>query len=179
MSVNAYNPWALLSKDGNGLAENGFYNAVRDVAGTKAGETATLIAGVPALYVGTALLLVAIGAVCAIVAFYPRRSTVVIATRQAGPSGSIDDRRLLIVALTFLAVAFFILPTRVHERYLFPAFAVGAILAATSFRWRIAYVVLALASFANLYAILLTPFFKNPASRTGSGSATRSARRPE
>ena len=64
--------------------------------------------------------------------------------------------------MTFLAVAFFILPTRVHERYLFPAFAVGAILAATSVRWRIAYVVLALASFANLYGILLTPFFKNP-----------------
>ena len=54
VSVNAYNPWALLSNDGYGLAENGFYNAVRDVAGTKPGETATLIAGIPALYVGTA-----------------------------------------------------------------------------------------------------------------------------
>jgi hypothetical protein len=48
VSVNAYNPWALLSKDGYGLAENGFYNAVRDVAGTKPDETATLIAGIPA-----------------------------------------------------------------------------------------------------------------------------------
>jgi hypothetical protein len=46
---------------------------------------------------------------------------------------------MLVVAVTFLAVAFFILPTRVHERYLFPAFAVGAILAATSIRWRIGY----------------------------------------
>ena len=163
VSVNAYNPWALLSKDGYGLAENGFYNAVRDVAGTKPDETATLIAGIPALYVGTALLLLAIVAVCAIVAIYPRRTALVLDLAPGGPVRAlVDDRRLLVVAVTFLAVAFFILPTRVHERYLFPAFAVGAILAATSVRWRIAYVVLALASFANLYGILLTPFFKNP-----------------
>ena len=44
--------------------------------------------------------------------------------------------------MTVLAVAFFILPTRVHERYLFPFFALGAILAAFSWRWRVAYVVL-------------------------------------
>ena len=76
-----------------------------------------------------------------------------------------------------MALVFFVLPTRVHERYLYPAFAVGAILAATSIRWRIAYIGLALASFANLYAILLTPFYKNPGIKDGWGSATQFVRR--
>ena len=66
------------------------------------------------------------------------------------------------IGLTILAIAFFVVPTRVHERYLFPFFALGAILAATSFRWRLAYFVLALANFANLYAVLTTPFYQNP-----------------
>ena len=61
-----------------------------------------------------------------------------------------DDRRTILIGLTILAIAFFVLPTRVHERYLFPFFALGAILAATSFRWRLAYFALALANFANL-----------------------------
>jgi len=34
----------------------------------------------------------------------------------------------LVVALAVMAIAFFILPTRVHERYLYPFFALGAIL---------------------------------------------------
>ena len=63
------------------------------------------------------------------------------------------------------------MPTRVHERYLFPAFALGAILAATSPRWRVAYVVLAFASFANLYAVLLIPFYENPGVRDWLGVA--------
>ena len=40
-----------------------------------------------------------------------------------------DDRWTLIVAATFLAIAFFILPTRVHERYIFPAVALMPLLA--------------------------------------------------
>ena len=47
-----------------------------------------------------------------------------------------------IVPVVVTAVAFFVLPTRVHERYLYPFIAVGAILAAVSIRWRVAYVVL-------------------------------------
>ena len=89
-----------------------------------------------------------------------------------------DDRRTVLVGLTVLAIAFFVVPTRVHERYLFPFFALGAILAATSFRWRLAYFVLAVANFANLYAVLTTPSTTTPGSATGWGSATRSARSP-
>ncbi len=171
ITVNAYNPWALLTTAGNGLAENGTW--LRDVAGAKAGEDATMVGGIPALYVGTALLLVAIAAICLVVARYSRRSTVVV--DDGLPGGPfrvlVDDRRLLVVALTAMALIFFVLPTRVHERYLFPAFALSAILAASSVRWRIAYAVLAVASFANLYAVLLIPYFQNPGIKDWLGSA--------
>ena len=173
VTVNAYNPWALVTDDGNGLAANGLWNALRDVAGPDPGQVATLILGVPAVYVGTALLLAAIVGVCAVVAVYARRSSVVLDDGLPGGPFRVvtDERRLLVVALAVLAVAFFILPTRVHERYLFPAFAIAAILAATSVRWRLAYVVLSLASFANLYAILLIPYFENPGIKDWLGLA--------
>src|SRR6185369_11048625 len=60
----------------------------------------------------------------------------------------------MLVALAVLAVAFFVLPTRVHERYIYPVAAIGAILAAVSWRWRLAYLVCAVATIANLYAVL-------------------------
>ena len=156
LTVNGYNPWALFSDDGNGLAAAGTW--LRDSVGDKPGELATLIWGVPAVLVGTGLLLIAIGLVCVVVA---RR----------------DDRWTILLAVTVLAIAFFVVPTRVHERYLFPFFALGAILAAVSARWAIAYLVLAAASFGNLYAILLTPFYKNPGVTDwlGLGPALRSA----
>jgi hypothetical protein len=66
-----------------------------------------------------------------------------------------DDPRSLLVALAILAIAFFAIPTRAHERYLFPFFGVGAILLAVSWRWRAAYVILAVANIANLLAVLV------------------------
>ena len=176
ITVNAYNPWALLSHEGSGLAANGQW--LRDAAGDAADEVATLVGGIPAVYVGTVLLLVGIALVCLVVARWSRPATLTL--DEGGGSAPLriltDERRLLVVALTVLALVFFVLPTRVHERYLYPALALGAILAASSVRWRIAYVVLALASFANLYAILLTPFYENPGIKDwlGMGDAIRS-----
>ncbi len=72
------------------------------------------------------------------------------------------DRRTILVGLAILAIAFFIVPTRVHERYLYPFFIVGAILAAISWRWRIAWLVLAAANFLNLYVVLTTLYPGNP-----------------
>jgi predicted membrane-bound dolichyl-phosphate-mannose-protein mannosyltransferase len=141
ITVNAYNPWALIQLAGSGLAVSGTW--LPDIANPTAPGTPVTILGIPAVFIGTALLLATIGLVAAIVA---RR----------------DDRRTILVGLTVLAIAFFVVPTRVHERYLFPFFALGAILAATSFRWRLAYLALALANFANLYAVLTTPFYNNP-----------------
>jgi hypothetical protein len=66
-----------------------------------------------------------------------------------------DDALSLLVALSIMAVAFFVLPTRVHERYLFPFFGLGAVLLALSWRWRIAYVLLAVVNAANLLAVLV------------------------
>ena len=66
-----------------------------------------------------------------------------------------DDRLSIAVALAILAIAFFVVPTRAHERYLFPFFAVGAILLAVSWRWSVAYVVLAVVNAANLLAVLV------------------------
>ena len=60
------------------------------------------------------------------------------------------------VGLAVLALAFFVLPTRVHERYLFPLAAIAAIPAAASLRWRLGYVLSALATFANMYVVLTT-----------------------
>jgi hypothetical protein len=65
-----------------------------------------------------------------------------------------DDARSLTVALAILAIAFFVLPTRAHERYLFPFFGVGAVLLAVSWRWTIAYLALVVANVVNLVAVL-------------------------
>jgi hypothetical protein len=150
ITVNAYNPWALIEQGGNGLAASGTW--LPDIATSSATGTPVSILGIPALFVGTALLLAVIVLV-----------GVVVARR--------DDRRTILVGLTVLAIAFFVVPTRVHERYLFPFFALAAILAATSFRWRLAYFALAVANFANLYAVLTTPFYNNPGIRDWLGSA--------
>ena len=66
------------------------------------------------------------------------------------------DRRTLLVALAVLALVFFVVPTRVHERYLFPFYALAAILAAVSVRWRVGYIALSIATFANMYVVLTT-----------------------
>jgi predicted membrane-bound dolichyl-phosphate-mannose-protein mannosyltransferase len=72
------------------------------------------------------------------------------------------DRLTILVGVAVLALAFFVLPTRVHERYLYPLVAVGAILAAVSSRWRIAYLLSGAAMFANMYVVLTTWYSTNP-----------------
>ena len=127
VSVNAYNPWALAELDGNGLAKNGAWLCdaiIRDPlpGGTVCNE-AVQIGPLPAVVVGTAALLAAFLVVIAFVAWRP-------------------DRLTLLLGLTLAAIAFFVLPTRVHERYLYPFFALGAIVAGISWRWLAGYVVL-------------------------------------
>ncbi len=156
LTVNAYNPWALLSLDGNGLAAAGTW--IRDVAGSEPGQaTAFMFGPIPAVVVGTTLLLMTITAISVAVARRP-------------------DRLTILVGVLLLALAFFVVPTRVHERYLFPFLIVGTILAATSFRWRFIYVVVSLATFANMYVVLTTIYPDNPgvADWLGIGPAIRS-----
>jgi hypothetical protein len=141
LTVNAFNPWALVTQDGAGLAQSGTWIRDATLAGADGGA-GFLVFGVPAVMVGGALLLGVIGFLAATIW---RR----------------DDRRTLLVALTVMAIAFFVLPTRVHERYLFPFFALGAVLLAVSPRWAAVYGVLAIANTANLYGILTKPFYEN------------------
>jgi 4-amino-4-deoxy-L-arabinose transferase-like glycosyltransferase len=141
LTVNAFNPWALVTQGGSGLAQSGTW--IRDVTQAGAdGGPGFLVFGIPAIAVGTGLLL-------AMIAFL------------AATIWRRDDRRTLLVALTVIAIAFFVLPTRVHERYLFPFFALGAVLLAVSPRWAGVYAVLAVANTANLYGILTEPFYEN------------------
>lgn len=159
VTVNAYNPWALVTYQGNGLAAT--LSWVHDMSGTAVDGTSftgLMFGPVPALYIGSALLLL----------------VVLLASAYAYIR---DDREGTLIALTVLAIAFFVVPTRVHERYLFPFFGLGAILAAVSMRWRWAYVALAAANFVNLYAVLTWPFYKNPgiSDWLGLGDAPRSA----
>lgn len=61
-----------------------------------------------------------------------------------------QDLRALLVAGALIVFAFYFLPTRAHDRYLFPAMALLAPFAATSARCLVAYAVLSLAFAASL-----------------------------
>ncbi len=144
ITVNAYNPWAVVQSDiGTSLANAGLW--VCDYAGDadKCGAGIAVFWGIPAVLIGTALLLGAMALILVLVARNP-------------------TRLMLLVGLAVLALAFFMLPTRVHERYGYPFFALGVILAAISVRWRVAYAVLTVATFANMYVVLTTLYPNNP-----------------
>jgi Gpi18-like mannosyltransferase len=138
LTVNAYNIWALLEVGGSSLANSGGWINDAPVDG----QVYASLFGVPAVMVGSiALLSVIVG------------TSLVVARRP--------DRLTILVGLAVLAIAFYAVPTRVHERYSFPFFAVAAILAAVSLRWRVAYVAAAGATFANMY-VVLTTLYDNP-----------------
>ena len=97
LTVNALNPWALIGAgDQAPMAEAGF--------GRWPLDTMPLLGPIPGVMVGTALL--AIGFLIGL-ALLARRG----------------DRTAILLATAYLCLAFFVLPTRVHERYLFPVFA--------------------------------------------------------
>nr|MBA2382187.1 hypothetical protein [Chloroflexota bacterium] len=159
-SVNAYNPWALASVDGNGVAANSGWACDTIIVNPAPGGTscphAVMFGPVPAAYVGAALLVAAFVVVSLWVARRPTPLTI-------------------LTGLAILTIAFFILPTRVHERYLFPFIAVGAVLAGFSVRWRVAYVLLSLTMFLNMYVVLTTLYPDNPgiSDWLGIGSGVR------
>jgi predicted membrane-bound dolichyl-phosphate-mannose-protein mannosyltransferase len=62
-----------------------------------------------------------------------------------------DDVPGVLIACLLLAIAFFVLPTRVHERYLFPALALAAPLVLRRPLWTAIYGALTLSFFANVY----------------------------
>ena len=62
-----------------------------------------------------------------------------------------DDMRGLLLASLLIAIAFFVLPTRVHERYLFPAVALAAPLVLSWRGWPVLYGALSGLLFLNIY----------------------------
>ncbi|MEO7295994.1 MAG: phospholipid carrier-dependent glycosyltransferase [Candidatus Limnocylindria bacterium] len=62
-----------------------------------------------------------------------------------------DDLRGVLLASLFIAIAFFVLPTRVHERYLFPVLALAVPLLFSGRMWPWIYAGLSLSFFANIY----------------------------
>lgn len=139
ISVNAYNAWALFPVADpagavNSMATNSLWifdsPAPNAVVWAQIGPVVAGLAG--------AALLLAIAAVV----------TVLVARRP--------DRLTILVGTCALALAFFAVPTRVHERYLFPLFGLAAILVAFSWRWRVAYLLASVATFLNMYVVLTT-----------------------
>jgi Gpi18-like mannosyltransferase len=134
LSVNAYNPWALIGSNGQmPLAFGGGWSP----------DTVPLLGPLPGVVIGAALLLVGF-AVGVVRAFWS------------------DDRRSIVIVTTFLALAFFILPTRVHERYMFPIFALLPLLAVVDRRWLWATVALSIGAFINLHGILTIDIYGSP-----------------
>jgi 4-amino-4-deoxy-L-arabinose transferase-like glycosyltransferase len=131
LTANAYNMWALVGPS----------PLVRTIGtGTATWQPDTVhILGVSAIVLGAVLLLAAWAAV-----------TVGLMRRT--------DELAVLLGYTVLAVAFYTLPTRVHERYLVPAFAAGAVLAAS---WAVrgigGYLAASGANLVNLHAVLAAP----------------------
>lgn len=164
VSVNAYNPWALVSQNGHGIATDHAWVCDSTIApggptefrigpfvipdfgspgNTFSCPDGFMVGALPAVVVGMGLFLL-VGAI--VVWLVARR----------------PDRRTMLVGLAVLSLAFFVLPTRVHERYLFPLVGVAAIVAGVSLRWRVAYIVASMAMLANMYAVLTTLYPGNP-----------------
>lgn len=88
--------------------------------------------------------------------------------------GSIGNPDLLklppiLLGFTILAAAFFVLPTRVHERYLFPFFATGALLAAPGALRIAVLAAAAVLNTLNLHAVLAGNLFLS----AGGGGGAR------
>ena len=115
LTVNAYNPWAIVPGDtGMSLANSGLWvcDAVRPDA-ERCGAGVAQFGASRRSSSGRSCCWRSIGAILWVVARRP-------------------DRLTILVGLAILALAFFAVPTRVHERYGYPFFALGAILAAVS-----------------------------------------------
>jgi hypothetical protein len=129
LTANAFNAWAL-------VGPQSLANAATAGGSVQWTDDGTIVvAGLSAVTIGAGLfaaaaLLVALGLL-----------------RRDGPFA-------ILLGFTVVAFAFYALPTRVHERYLFPVFASGALLAAGSLAWGAWYVVLGLLNVVNLHAVL-------------------------
>jgi len=131
LTVNAFNPWALVGSDKPPLAFAGIVWGVDHWSR----DDIFLVGSVTGAEIGTALLAVGFLVGCARLALRA-------------------DRTSVLVVGAYLAMCFFILPTRVHERYLFTVLAFCPLLAAMNRRWLVATLALTIGFFINLHCAL-------------------------
>jgi hypothetical protein len=131
LTANAYNAWAL-------IGSTPLASAIGAGGGSWTADSTVVLGGLSAVTIGAGLL-ASIGLLV---------------------SGGLlirDGRLPILLGLAVLAFAFYAVPTRVHERYLVPFFAVGAILAAGSLARAASFVAAAFLNAINLHAVLAAP----------------------
>jgi Gpi18-like mannosyltransferase len=109
--VRFYRQWASLYKVTSANAFN-LWGALGQYRNDVTGTDVLKIAGVPALYVGTALFLAAV--------------VVVIWRVHRALDRGADEARVLTVGAAVVSLGAFVLLTRMHERYMFPALVILA-----------------------------------------------------
>jgi dolichyl-phosphate-mannose-protein mannosyltransferase len=129
LTANAFNLWALIGSTplARIFASGGSWTA-----------DSLVVAGVAAVTLG-AIALAAIG------------------LAVAGGLLIRDGRVPILLGFATVAFAFYAVPTRVHERYLFPFFTAGALLAAEFLVTSAGYLVVGVLNAINLHAVLAAP----------------------
>jgi dolichyl-phosphate-mannose-protein mannosyltransferase len=127
LTTNAFNGWALVGSPP--------LTAIASGGGSWSSDSIVVLAGLTAVQLG-ALMLVIVGLAV----------SVGLLIR--------DDRRTIVLAFAVVAFAFYAVPTRVHERYLFPFFPAAALLAAPYLATGMAYLGAAVLNAVNIHAVL-------------------------
>lgn len=133
LTVNAFNPWALV---GSGSTPP-IVAATAETFGEKPSwsrDDISLVGPLSGVEIGTVLLI--LGFLLGVARLLWRA-----------------DRWSIVLVGFYLGMCFFMLPTRVHERYLVPAFAFASLLAAFDPKWLWATIALAAAALINLHSI--------------------------
>jgi hypothetical protein len=128
LTANAFNPWALIGAPT--LAQT-----IGSGNPTWTSDALPIVGDVPAVAIGAGAL-------------------IVVGLLVAGGLLVRDGVLPILLGFSILALAFFVLPTRVHERYLFPFFGAAAVLAAPAAMGIAGYVALNLLATVNLHAVL-------------------------
>jgi hypothetical protein len=130
LTANAFNLWALVGS--TPLAQ------IFAGGGAWTPDSLAVAGGVTAFVLGTAAL-------------------VVIGLVVAGGLLIRDGRVPILLGFAIVAFAFYAVPTRVHERYLFPFFTAGALLAGEFVAASAGYVLVGALNAINLHAVLGAP----------------------
>jgi hypothetical protein len=131
LTVNAFNAWALVGP-----------SPLASIMGTTGGawtpDALVVVAGLPA-WLFSAILLAA--------------ATLLVLVGLLRRDGWVP----ILGGFALLALAFYLIPTRVHERYLFPFFAPAALLAATAAARVAGYGAVGILNGINIHAVLAAP----------------------